>query len=189
MKALTPKQRWTAIGLFAALAFLLTFIVLGGAFVSALVCETCGAARHTKEWKVVGTDLTVFRHSTESTSPLSRVLLTHGIVPAHSHQWLFAHGAGRGVKCALGEGRHIRQAAESEEFAGLVLILHQRGEKDFRDRVLRTALNPHTSRLFPGLCFNAPKLDASDAEMEGWIAAQSEFLDAGSIQAPRQSGR
>lgn len=79
--------------------------------------------------------------------------------------------------CAVGPGLHIRPAADSEEFAALVLALHQRGQIAFRDRVLRGVFDPGTSHLFRGLSFSPNATTMSDTEMQGWIAEQSEFLD------------
>jgi hypothetical protein len=177
MKALSRKQRWVAIGVFAIFATVLTFTVIAGPFGYSSVCGKCGASRHTTDWQLPLTDFTVFTHSTESASPLSRALLTNGIVSAHSHHWLFAQGGGNGVRCAIGQGMHIRPAAESEEFAELVLMLHQRGQIAFRDRVLLGVFDPDTSDLFRRLSFSAPKATMSAAEMQGWIAEQSELLD------------
>jgi hypothetical protein len=177
MKPLTKRQRWVAIGVFAVIATVFTFTLITGPFGYSSVCDKCGASRHTTDWQLPLTDLTVFTYSTESDSPLSRVLLTNGIVPAHSHHWLFSVGGGNGVRCAIGPGRHIRPAAGSEEFAAIVLTLHQRGQIDFRDRVLRGVFDPRTSELFWRLGFNAPKTTTSATEIQGWIAEQSEYLD------------
>lgn len=177
MKALTAKQRRTAIGLFAALVLLVTFTLISGPFGYSSVCDRCGALRRTTNWQLPLTEFTVFSSSTEADTPLSRVLVTNSIVPPHTHHWLFGQGGGNGVRCAIGPGRHIRPAAESDEFAALVLALHQRGQIAFRDRVLRGVFDPDTSHLFRGLSFSSHADTMSAAEMQGWIAEQSEFLD------------
>src|SRR5215204_6449400 len=102
MKAVSLK-RLVGIAMFAALATVVTLALMMGPFGYTSVCNRCGALRSTTEWQLPMTSLTVFRSSTESESPLSRVLLTNGIVAAHSHQWLFAQGGGNGVKCAIGK--------------------------------------------------------------------------------------
>jgi hypothetical protein len=177
MKALTAKQRWTVIGVFAALATVATFTFIGDPFGYFSVCDRCGALRRTTDWKLPLTEFTAFSRSTESDSPLSRVLLTNGIVQPHTHQWLFGHGGGHGVRCAIGPGRHIRSAADSDEFARLVLTLHTHGLTALRDRVLRGALDPDTSHLFRGLAFSAPKEPTTASEIRGWFTEQSEYLD------------
>lgn len=177
MKPLTKKQRWVAIGLFAVFATLLTFTLIIGRFGFYSVCDQCGALRHTTDWQLPLTSLTVFSHSTESETPLNQVLLTNSIVKPHNHHWLFGQGGGNGVTCAIGSGRHIRPAANSKEFADMILMLHGHGQASFRDRVLRGVFNPHTSHQFFNLSFDAPKETASDSEVQSWIKEESEYLD------------
>jgi hypothetical protein len=177
MKPLTAKQRRTAIGLIVVLASLVTLTVVSGPFDYSSVCDRCGALRRTSDWELPFTEFTVFTQSTESESLLSRVLLTNSIVPPHSHHWLFIHGGGRGVKCAIGPGRHIRPAADSEEFAALVLTLHHRGQIAFRDRVLRGVFDPDTSRWFRGAGIGSDAIRMSPAEMQDWVVEQSEYFD------------
>jgi hypothetical protein len=102
MKALTAKQRWAAIGVFAVLATAATFTFTGDPFGYLSVCDRCGASRRTTKWKLPLTEFTVFTRSVESETPLSRAVLTNGIVQSHTHHWLFGHGGGHGVKCAIG---------------------------------------------------------------------------------------
>jgi hypothetical protein len=177
MKALTAKQRWAAICAFAVLATAATFTFIGDPFGYFSVCDRCGALRRTTEWKLPLSEFTVFTRSVESETPLSRAVLTNGIVQPHTHHWLFGHGGGHGVKCAIGQGRHIRPAADSQEFARLVLMLHTHGLPALRDRVLRGAFDPDTSQLFFGLSFSAPKEPTTPAEMQSWFSEQSEYLD------------
>ena len=177
MKALSKKQRWIAIGLFAVVATLAAFTLMSGPFGYFSVCDRCGALRRTTNWQIPSTSLTFFTHSTETESALSQVLLTNGIVQPHEHHWLFGHGGGNGVKCAIGTGRHIRPAVDSQEFAGLVLLLHTAGETDFRDRVLRGVFDPDTSHFFRSLSFSAPKPPTGSTELRNWIADESQYLD------------
>lgn len=151
--------------------------MISGAFRYFSVCDQCGALRQTTEWQIPGSSFTAFTHSTESDSPLSQVLLTNGIVKPHAHRWLFGAGGGNGVSCAIGPGRHIRSVADSEEFAGLVMLLHTNGETAFRDRVLRGAFDPEMSHLFRGLGFSVPEPSTSTIELQAWIAEESQYLD------------
>jgi hypothetical protein len=105
------------------------------------------------------------------------VLLTNGIVKPHDHHWLFGQGGGNGVKCAIGSGRYIRSAADSKEFADMILMLHSHGQTAFRDRVLHGLFNPDTSLQFFNLSFGAPKETASDSEVQSWIKEESQYLD------------
>src|SRR4026208_265162 len=89
------------------------FALLFGAFHYSSVCGQCGATRHSTDWHVPLTDITLFHHSSDDQTPLSRCLQTNGLVATHNHNWLFCHGAGNGCRCALGDGRHIESAAKS----------------------------------------------------------------------------
>jgi hypothetical protein len=177
MRILPQKVRRAIIGVFAMVATTATFTFIAGPFRYASVCDKCGAIRHSSDWQLPGTDVTIITFSKESDSPLSRVLLTNGIVQTHSHHWLFAQGGGHGVKCALGTGRYILFAAESKEFAALVAVLHKQGQMAFSDRVLRVVFDPDTAGLFRNLSFDAPTVEMSASEMRIWIAEQSEYLD------------
>lgn len=128
-------------------------------------------------------ELVVFRHSTESDSPLSRVVLTNDIVSAHPHQWLFAQGASRSVK-SIGWGRQIRPAACSEEFAGVVLALHGHGHHAFRDRILGGALDPKSSAYIRVCVERSEAATMTAEELQDWIATESKELDAFSPMDP-----
>ena len=164
-------------GVFAAIATLAAAILCGEPFAYYSVCDVCGAMRNTWDWRTPLTELTVFSRSIVNETTLSRVLLTNSIVQPHAHHWLFGQGGGHGVKCAIGPGRHIYPAAESAEFASLVLDLHRRGEIGFRDRVLRGVFDPETSRMFRNLSFHAPQTAMSAAEIRDWITEEFEHLD------------
>lgn len=163
--------------MFVAFATLVVFTLIESPFGYFSVCGRCGSVRSTTDWKLPFSDFTVFTQSAESETPLSRVLLTNGIVQPHAHQWLFGHGGGHGIRCAIGPGRHIRPAADSEEFARLVLALHSHGLTALRDRVLQGALDPDTSRFFRGLSLNLPKEPTTAGELQGWLTEQNEYLD------------
>jgi hypothetical protein len=178
MKTLTAQQRWAAIAVFAALAIVATFTFIADAFRYFSVCDRCGALRHTTEMKLPLTEFTVLTRSVESETALSRLLLTNGIVQRHPHRWLFGHGGGHGVKCAIGPGRHIRGAAESENFARFVLTLHTHGLTSIRDRVLHGVFDPDTSHLFQALLsFSPPNEPTTAAELQSWYSEQSKDLD------------
>ncbi len=176
-KTLSVKQKRVIIGLSATVVLVFAFAFIFGAFTYSSICDKCGATRHATDWRIPLTDITVFTRSTVSDSPLSRVVLANGMVPEHPHQWLFEYGSGNGVLCAIGRGRHIRPAADSEKFAALVLALHQHGQTDFRDRVVRGALDRGTSHIFRSLSFRVPETTMSATELRDWVAEQSEYLD------------
>lgn len=53
-------------------------------------------------------------------TPLTEALAKQRLIPEHEHEWLFGHGGGNGIKCAIGPGRHIRRTAESTNVAAFV---------------------------------------------------------------------
>lgn len=166
----------------AAIALWITLAWVNGPFRYGSVCDRCGALQSTTEWRLPFTRLPVFAHSTESETPLSRVLMTNGIVSLHPHHWLFGHGSGNGVKCAIGPGRHVSPTAASEDFATLVLMLHRSGETALRDRVLSGAFDPETSRTVRCLAVDVPPTTASAEELQAWfvepLGSVKEFFPA-----------
>jgi hypothetical protein len=172
MRGSTARRRKMVVAACAAIALWIMLAWVNGPFRYGSVCDRCGALRSTTEWRLPFTELTVFVHATESDTPLSRVLMTNGIVSLHAHHWLFGHGSGNGVKCAIGPGRHVSPTASSEDFATLVLMLHRSGEIALRDQVLSGALDPGTSRTVRCLAVDAPPATASAEELQAWFVEQ-----------------
>ena len=180
MRGSTARRRKTAVAACAATALWILLAWVNGPFRYGSVCDRCGALQSTTEWRLPFTGLPVFAHSTESETPLSRVLMTNGIVSSHAHHWLFGHGSGNGVKCAIGPGRHVSPTAASEDFATLVLMLHRNGQSELQGRVLSGAFDPRTSRMVGCLAVDAPPATASAEELQAWFVEQlgsvKEFL-------------
>ncbi len=173
-----PIVRWE---LLVALAWFTILFLLGIAsyndpFCSSYVCFRCGAARQKTSWQVPRTSLTLFAHSTERQTPVSRSLTTNGIVSPHPHQWVFATGGGNGVRCALGVGREVRATVESASLAQLIESLQRYGEQWYRDKVLTNLFDTATTRALAFLQF--PTSGVSDAaELRGWLRAQWPIFD------------
>jgi len=127
------------------IAIVCAFVAVVGLTVSALfgrfgftsVCSRCGAIRDTTDWQIPLTSITVFSLSSTHASPVSTILTSTGIIVAHEHKWLFCQGGGNGVRCAIGAGRHIRPAVESDGVAAVIAASQRFGELQFRDRLLR----------------------------------------------------
>jgi hypothetical protein len=169
-------DRWILFGAVAVFLVFGYFVVLGGPFGYFSICDRCGARRDTVVWEFPFSHFRIYSRSQERSTPLSQVLVTNGLVKSHPHNWLFGHGSGNGVKCAIGSGRHISAAAESVEFAALVQTLHQNGETAFRDRILRGALDPEKTREYWRLGDHAPT-NATRSELRAWIVNETEMLD------------
>jgi hypothetical protein len=154
----------------------LTVSALFGRFGFVSVCGRCGAIRDTTEWQIPLTSLTVFRLSSEHASSVSEVLTRTGIVAAHEHKWLFCQGGGNGVRCAIGEGRHIRPAVESDGVAAVIAASQRFGELQFRDRVLRALFDPKTAEAVRGFgTLTNGFADASAFRL--WLSQETESFD------------
>lgn len=84
------------------------------------ICTACGSIQHTTEFHIPFAGVTYWHSRSETETPLSKIIAKHQLAPAHSHSWLFANGAGGGVTCAIGEGRHLYGAVQSSEVASFV---------------------------------------------------------------------
>lgn len=154
----------------------LTVTALFGRFGFTSVCSRCGAIRETTDWQIPLTSLTVFSHSSEHASPVSAVLTSSGIIAVHEHKWLLCQGGGNGVRCAIGEGRHIRPAVQSDGVAAVIAASQRFGELQFRDRVLRALFDPKTAEAVCGLCTPTNGfVDASAFRL--WLSRETESFD------------
>jgi len=173
----TPRSRkkiWVACAILAVVG--LAASTLFGRFGFSSVCSRCGAIQDTTEWQIPLTSVTVFKLSSEHASPVSTVLVSSGIVAAHQHKWLFCQGAGNGVRCAIGEGRHIRPAVESDGVAAVIAASQRFGELEFRDRLLRALFDPKTSEVVWGL--NIPTNGFAEASaFRAWLSQETKSFD------------
>jgi hypothetical protein len=170
-------ENGTLIGAAAAVVILFAVAIFPGPFQSASTCDKCGKTRELIEWQVPLLPLTIIKSSRESDTPLSRVLLDNEIVSKHPHNWIFEYGSGNGIFCAIGLGRFIRRPAESEEFAAVVSLLHQRGQTVFLDRMVREVLNPRRYDLYHEVLSNPPDHAMSDSELDDWIVERTARFD------------
>jgi hypothetical protein len=97
---------------------LLAFAIWFGQFESSEICTTCGQMQDVTEFQLPFTSFTYFTTRRQTATPFSIAMNRAGLVPSnHKHQWLYATGGGNGVKCAIGEGRHLLTAVTSPEVA------------------------------------------------------------------------
>src|SRR5436309_77765 len=83
----------------------LVVTVLFGRFDYVSICQHCGRARRSTEFQVPLTDVPYYWfHRDNDTEFSSR--LGH-MVPAHECRWLFGHGGGNGIVCALGNASSL----------------------------------------------------------------------------------
>jgi len=149
-----------------------------GTFGFSSVCTHCGAMRYAKERQIPLTRITLFRTSSEHQTPVSVELFRSGAVSKHEHQWMFSSGTGNGVRCAIGQGRHIRPDVQSEAVASILNASHRFGEVQFRDRFVQLIFDPKTSESVYHLGFLAPTNDFTDAaEFRAWLDRETQFRE------------
>lgn len=171
-----PKRRIALV--VAVVALLLVGSAFFGEFGFSSVCTRCGAIRDTTEWQIPLTRIPMFRTSSERQTPVSTELLRSSVVAKHDHQWLFSSGAGNGVTCAIGEGRHIRPVVQSDGVASILDASQRFGEVQFRDRLVRLMFDPKTSEAVRGLGLSAPTNGFTDStEFRSWLGRETEFFE------------
>lgn len=143
------------------------------------VCAKCGAEERVQEWKVPGTDWTFFRRSTEVATPLSKMLATSGLLPAHEHNWLFAAGGGNGTSCAIGEGRYLWTVIRQPKSAELLSAIQAYEGSDYARQFLTLALDPKRSPDDPAmmvlLC--PTNVFSSKEQFHAWLSEYDLRLD------------
>jgi hypothetical protein len=142
------------------------------------VCSQCGALQHVTEWQLPHSRYSFFRRFSVEPTVLSDYLLSSGVVSAHEHQWLFGHGGGNGVRCALGDGDRIRATVGSADVARLLSMTRQFGEQQQSRELLRFAFDRDMSRSIRFLAANVPTNGfASAEEYRVWIADNRWLVD------------
>jgi hypothetical protein len=108
------------------------------------VCSVCGAVRNStcREVPIVSIEYWC-SHSVEQ-SALSKSAAEAGLVGLHEHQWLFGHGGGGGIVCALGPGMSIRPASDSEVVAAFIAAMSIYEGQAAAKEWLRRALTPES---------------------------------------------
>lgn len=108
-------------------------------------CTHCGAEQFTTEWQLPGCDWTFFRISSVKATPLSQYVTSSHLAEAGSHDWLFAHGGGNGVRCALGSGDRLRDSVQSANLVRFLQLVREFGGEAESKEFLRLALDPEAS--------------------------------------------
>jgi hypothetical protein len=98
------------------------------------------------------------------------MLEKHRLIANHEHEWLFGHGGGNGVKCAIGPGRHLRSSFESTNVAAFVEALTKYTDQQTVSKWLTRLQNPELSHA----CLRAadyPRDDAFGSEQlfKAWL--------------------
>jgi hypothetical protein len=159
------------------------FVIAAGAyflgkFGFSSVCSRCGKARWTQEWQMPGSQITLFSHSTESDTALSATLRTNSLLIPHRHAWLFVHGGGNGVRCALGNGGRLLQLASYPQTAELVGSLYHYHEFGYTYKVLTNMFDFEYAEYADWLLFSIPEGGFTNAtQIHEWIVTRSEEFE------------
>jgi hypothetical protein len=163
------RRKWeiAACGLFALAA---TFVFWPFRFSYDSVCSRCGMERRTIEWQLPHSRFTFFTWSFTAQTPLSTYLTSSGIVGPHSHAWLFGHGGGNGIKCALGDGDSIRATAESPEVVRLLAFSKQFDNQHESTNLLKYVFDRDISSDIRSIAHSVPTNGfAAQDEYHAWF--------------------
>lgn len=124
----------------------LVFIALhAGEFSYYSICQSCGKWRTTRVIGVHAWNWSLLTRHEERDTPLSLFLWEDGIGKPHEHIWLFGHGGGNGVKCAIGPGRHLAGNVNSALLVRFLGDAWRFGQSAVASNVLMVAMNPKTA--------------------------------------------
>jgi hypothetical protein len=132
--------RWIAYGALCAIALGTCKYVLGGGFFQwTSFCSISGAERQSTRllWIIPW-------HKTFATQ-LSAFATREGLVGAHPHDWLFAAGGGSGVRCAIGQGRHLIGVVRDDQYCSFLRALRDYRGVDGATAWLHRGLDPAQS--------------------------------------------
>ena len=103
-----------------ALSIVVGFVVPFAKFTSTSVCDRCGVRLNAWQYQIPLTSIAYRKGESVVPTPMSSRLAAKGIVTNCSHHFLFCTGSGNGVKCAIGQGRHILPTTLSANIATLI---------------------------------------------------------------------
>jgi len=154
------------------------FAVYGG-FGSISVCGTCGAVQDSTEWQIPFTSVTYWHSTSITQTPLSAVVAKRQLATCSSHNWLFIHGGGNGIMCAIGDGRRVHQAALSSDVAAFVSAVSDYQGQGEAQRWLKVALDTEASRdLVSLLAGDLPEHGFPHRQtFDGWWQQHRDVID------------
>jgi hypothetical protein len=101
-----------------------------GRFRSFSICDVCGSIEDETRIQLAYSSTTLFMSRTERQTPLSALVTGRGIVPPHTHQWIFGQGSGNGVRCALGPAHSLLGSTSAESAMFLRAVDDYRGRDE-----------------------------------------------------------
>ncbi|MFN0052533.1 MAG: hypothetical protein ACKV0T_10085 [Planctomycetales bacterium] len=143
------------------------------------VCGDCGAVRNSSERQIPVFPFPYWRSHAIQETVLSRTVARLGLIGQHEHRWLFGHGGGNGIQCALGSGRHIRKSADSDLVAIFLENTWEYEGEESAGEWLAFALSPDDSqRMWSALSLTKfPEVGCTSTdEYRAWRTAAAENL-------------
>jgi hypothetical protein len=141
------------------------------------VCSRCGEIQDSTEWQLPHTSFAFWSRSSIEPTVMSRYLASSGLVSTHSHQWLFGHGGGNGVRCALGSGDRVRPTLDSPEVPTFLELTRQYGEPGETAKYLTYTFDRNVSHQVLILAGTVPKEGIhSSEEFRRWMNDWSSFI-------------
>ena len=139
-----PVYRKIAIGV--AVTLLIGAILSYSTFGSLSVCRRCGCKRSTTEFQIPLTPLTYWSTHAIVETEMSRMAQDRELVGVHAHNWVFVHGSGNGVTCALGIGGDVSNNVRLPEVLSFIECTSRYRDQREAAEWLSITLDPDKSR-------------------------------------------
>lgn len=118
-------------------------------------CRTCGRIRHSRDLQLPFSTLSYWSQHSIKETPVSSV--ADKIVGDHDHKWLFGHGSGNGITCAIGYADQLPSTVNSESVASLIENTRRFDGDAEAQKWLNRAMSPETEDFFRSWFRDYPK--------------------------------
>lgn len=168
---LSRKAKWSSAGVGVLILLYTAFEFWPFRFRSASVCDQCGAMKLTVVWQLPHSERWLSTRSRIESTTFSCYLESLGLLPAHSHHWLFVEGAGNGVRIDFGEGSGLVGSVHSPLVVRFLELVKQYGEPDEYSKFLRLTLDRNLSPMVQGLAASvASKRFSNREQYRAWMS-------------------
>lgn len=162
------KKHIKKIALALTVLVVLGMAALFGRFGGVSACHHCGALKYETRWEVpFMCQWCYFYQEHLEETPLSRCLSTDPAIASRPHQWIFIHGGGNGIKCALGSGGPVFSVACDPHMAQEAEASQQYADPEFHRQLVHAMLCPESAQLMGMAGYEMP---------EGGITSREAFL-------------
>jgi len=138
-------------------------------FGSISVCNVCGATQTETDFQLPFIDVTYWSMKHVESTTLSRTVERLNLCPPHQHEFVFAHGGGNGVMCAIGQGRHFLGACQYDELSAFVADVAKYRSNSVAAEWLTESLDPDRSSRVMYIARSFPLTGFVDQDkFDGW---------------------